>query len=188
MTNLNQNHRFYRQAYSAYAWISFSPERRAIQELEYYEEVVKELAQLGKESAIPKFEALFLKSLAAKSRCASPMVTGPAKFPVERMKKYNQWERNTTQKMFDFVAMVKKPKVERIELDYKIEQSEYMRGDVKVLHNVEENRLQLFFNGKPDDEKITMLKKNGYKWSPRFKAWQRQLTPNAITSLRWVLP
>ena len=38
-------------------------------------------------------------------------------------------------------------------------------------------RVQLVFNGKPDDETRNLLKQNGFRWSPRNGAWQRQLTP-----------
>ena len=56
---------------------------------------------------------------------------------------------------------------------------EYMIGPVKVLENVDDNRLQLFFNGKPHTVQLNSLKSNGFKWSPKNKAWQRQLTDNA---------
>ena len=91
--------------------------------------------------------------------------------------------------MWKWLEKMRKPKPEpRKELDYKIEASEYMRGDVKIVHNIEQNRLQLLFDGKPDDEMRAKLKSRGYRWSPRNKAWQRQLTPNAILSLNYVLP
>lgn len=51
--------------------------------------------------------------------------------------------------------------------------------------NADENRLQLFFNGKPSDEIRDALKKEGYRWSPRFGAWQRQLTPNAYRAIKY---
>lgn len=182
-------HKFYQQAVRAHNWSSFSPEKRAIQDCEYYDSVCKEFADVGKESAIVKFTALFLKSLAAKSRCASPMVAGPANFPLARMRKYNQWEENATRAMYDFVKKVMAPpKQPRHEIKYKFEQKEINVGDVKVVQNLEANRLQLIFPGKPDFEIIQKLKQNGFKWSPRFKAWQRQLTPNAITAFKYILP
>lgn len=42
--------------------------------------------------------------------------------------------------------------------------------------NLANNRLQLMFEEKPDDEKIGVIKQNGFKWAPKGKAWQRQLT------------
>lgn len=48
-----------------------------------------------------------------------------------------------------------------------------------VVKNREEDRLQILFDEKPDAETISKLKHNGFRWSPRFKAWQRQLTNNS---------
>ena len=48
--------------------------------------------------------------------------------------------------------------------------------------NKEENRLQLLFDDKPDDETRNTLKKNGFNWSPSNQAWQRQLTQNVIST------
>lgn len=57
----------------------------------------------------------------------------------------------------------------------------------KVVENTEIMRLQLIFDGKPSDEIRSVLKSNGFRWSPREGAWQRQLTSNAKYSLRRVL-
>ena len=60
---------------------------------------------------------------------------------------------------------------------------------LRIVENTEENRLQLFFDGKPEADIITLLKQNAFKWSPRFKAWQRILTPNAKFALnKYILP
>lgn len=48
--------------------------------------------------------------------------------------------------------------------------------------NTEMNRLQLFFEEKPDDKQRAELKRHGFKWAPSQDAWQRQLTDNAIYS------
>lgn len=39
-------------------------------------------------------------------------------------------------------------------------------------------RVQFIFPGKPDDETRQVLKSNGFRWSPRNSAWQRQLNTN----------
>ena len=41
-------------------------------------------------------------------------------------------------------------------------------------------RLQLVFDGKPNEEQRYYLKLNGFHWSPTEGAWQRQLNRNAI--------
>ena len=56
--------------------------------------------------------------------------------------------------------------------------------EVTVVENTEIMRLQLIFDGKPADDVRAALKKNGFRWSPRNEAWQRQLTDNAQYALR----
>lgn len=50
---------------------------------------------------------------------------------------------------------------------------------VRVIENTDAMRLQLVFEGKPAEEVRRLLKKNGFRWSPKCNAWQRQLTANA---------
>lgn len=50
----------------------------------------------------------------------------------------------------------------------------------KVEANRQDNRLQIFFDGKPDADTRSELKSSGFRWSPSEKAWQRQLNDNAI--------
>lgn len=57
----------------------------------------------------------------------------------------------------------------------------------EIVRNAEENRLQIIFDSIPDDETRASLKSNGFHWSPRNKAWQRQLTQNAESAARRVL-
>jgi len=55
---------------------------------------------------------------------------------------------------------------------------EFPGGRAEV--NEGENRLQLFFDEKPDEEQRRELKSGGFRWAPSQGAWQRQLTKNAI--------
>lgn len=50
-----------------------------------------------------------------------------------------------------------------------------------------DNRLRLFFDGKPCAEYRTLLKRWGFKWAPSVGAWQRQLTNNARAAAQVVL-
>ena len=50
----------------------------------------------------------------------------------------------------------------------------------KAVANTELMRLQLLFEEKPDEDKRTVLKQNGFRWAPSEGAWQRQLNNNAI--------
>jgi len=50
---------------------------------------------------------------------------------------------------------------------------------INVVENKELMRIQLLFDGKPDEKTRELLKRNGFKWSPTNSAWQRQLTSNS---------
>lgn len=56
-----------------------------------------------------------------------------------------------------------------------------------VIENTEIMRLQLIFDGKPNDETRKVLKSNGFRWAPSEGAWQRQLTENARYSAKTVI-
>ena len=53
-----------------------------------------------------------------------------------------------------------------------------------VIENTEAMRLQIVFEDKPDPETRELLKRSGFRWSPRNGAWQRQLTDNARRALQ----
>nr|WP_325194494.1 hypothetical protein [uncultured Oscillibacter sp.] len=57
----------------------------------------------------------------------------------------------------------------------------------EIVRNAELNRLQIIFDNIPDDDTRASLKSNGFRWSPRNQAWQRQLTPNAESAARRAL-
>lgn len=57
----------------------------------------------------------------------------------------------------------------------------------EIVRNLEADRLQILFDEKPDEELRTALKQNGFRWSPKYGAWQRQLTQNAEYAARRVL-
>ena len=57
----------------------------------------------------------------------------------------------------------------------------------QIVRNAEENRLQILFEDIPSEELRAALKSHGFRWSPRNKAWQRQLTQNAIYDARRIL-
>ena len=56
----------------------------------------------------------------------------------------------------------------------------------KVDANTEANRLQIFFEDKPDETTREALKSNGFRWSPKAGAWQRQLTSNAYYAADYI--
>lgn len=56
-----------------------------------------------------------------------------------------------------------------------------------IVRNADLNRLQILFDGIPDETIRAALKANAFRWSPKNKAWQRQLTPAAETAAKKVL-
>lgn len=56
-----------------------------------------------------------------------------------------------------------------------------------IIENTEIMRLQLIFPEKPEENIRHVLKSNGFHWSPKNGAWQRQLTNNARYAAKKVL-
>lgn len=61
------------------------------------------------------------------------------------------------------------------------------QGVVKMVENVEANRVQLIFPGKPEDAIRTELKARGFRWSPSEGAWQRQLNNAGIYWAKFIV-
>lgn len=74
-----------------------------------------------------------------------------------------------------------KQRIEKLKKRQARESKEYNIGDVKVIENVEANRVQLFFPDKPSDEMRAKLKRYGFRWSPKNSCWQGYLT-----ATRWI--
>ena len=280
-------HKHYDSAYRAYYAISFSPEKRAITECNFFDEINKEFTELGAdERAFTKFESLFLASLNAKSNCMSSMITGSANFPVARMEKMNSRERARTQEMYDFIDKVRKAidkvnnpstdirsddkdaitklkeklanleknqekmkacnKIIKDKKDNKIErlteilgneetarevlkpsrygivgyesfsltnnnatirstkeriaQLELQKGrkttdlrkeelNLTITQNAEDDRIQFFFDDKPEREVIDLMKRHGFKWSRNNNCWQRLWNNNCVYAVKnYILP
>lgn len=255
---------------------SFYPEKRAEQELNYYQEML--------ESAFDKVEDFerfreglkkrFIAYLSAKGRVMSPMITGPANFPVRRNEKANQSERNRSDDLFKYYEKATKVRGPRpimagdedavlrledkviklqaaqdrmkeanatirknkkngkegqiaalVEIGFKQQMAEDLmienyqgvgfpsyaltnnnaklksakkrleklvkdkaavveeiEGDgVNFEDNPADNRVRLFFDGKPEAEVRTTLKKNGFRWAPSIGAWQAYRNNRSIS-------
>ena len=57
----------------------------------------------------------------------------------------------------------------------------------QIVRNIDLNRLQILFDAIPDADTRAALKQNGFRWSPKNQAWQRQLTDNAERAAHQVL-
>ena len=87
---------------------------------------------------------------------------------------------------------IKRTQARLDELDKRTEQAQQPADNTKfpggeIVRNTEADRLQIIFDEKPDDEQREALKQNGFRWSPRYGAWQRQLTRNAEIAARRAL-
>lgn len=290
--NQYKDHPLYETCKRAHYATSHSPERRGADQCASYDAQIEEFKTLiGDDKArfedvTTKFKVKFLAHMAAKSRCMSSMITGPANFPVRRAEKANESEHKRSEEVLLFIQRVKKNidkernphkhgissdddnalelletkvaklkknqeqmkafnKIVRDKKENKVERIKEATGwseeivnkamepscfntvgfetfqltnnlanikrlegriveitkrkastpkdvtinGVRVLENVEDMRLQLFFDGKPEDDIRAALKSHGFRWSPTNEAWQRKLTNNAIYSFnQFILP
>ena len=281
-------------AYNAYRWNSLEPEARAETDiLQYERQLAEDLKQIPEEKQneyVSAYHSKFSALLGSLSRCASPMVTGPAKLNCQRnnkaldayQKKYDEFHewRNRFKASMDKMKEAAKPEEQKQEEAWNrlkrdiassaqtihdidtgkargysralfvssilSKVSTYVgKGEVEIVQkavdfitefnsqckkpvitprnrffqfpemarqtrlklqeirerenrelkfeggtlvwNYEADRLQILFDNIPDDRKRKELKSNGFKWSPKHQAWQRQLTQNAVYAVKRVL-
>lgn len=53
----------------------------------------------------------------------------------------------------------------------------------RVERDIDSNRINLYFDDKPEEDVRRVLKSNGFRWSPSFSCWTRQLTNEAERAL-----
>ncbi len=70
------------------------------------------------------------------------------------------------------IASVSKYQKEVEAVEANGELSEFPFPGGKIVDNVPENRLQIFFDGKPEKEIRDKLKHHGFRWAPSSGAWQ----------------
>ena len=75
-----------------------------------------------------------------------------------------------------------KQRLERLAIMATRVNREKVYGDIRIVENADENRLQIFFPGKPAYKVRTELKRYGFRWAPKWagQPWQRQLTNTAL--------
>lgn len=261
----------YQAAKNAYSGISFDPEKRATSIVEDYEKELndnlKEIPEVEHERYIDGYKRYLFAWLSAKSRCLSPMITGPANFPTERNRKANISEHKRLEEFIEWrkkaISAIKKKEqaakspgqiiheelehvikeinqklefrstalccsmIERMAYKGQVEKVEcalnlirefnkthshpfvternkvwtYLDvakkvreriwqkkqdtpdettiNGIRIVADNQEERVRIFFDGKPAEDVISLLKKNAFKWSPMNKCWQRLLTQNA---------
>lgn len=98
---------YLKQAQNAYNGVSFDPEKRGKNLIDSYSEVLESdllnfTDEATKEQYKERFIKHFLNYVSAKSRTLSPMITGPARFPVERNRKAMDTEIKRGQELEQF--------------------------------------------------------------------------------------
>lgn len=63
---------------------------------------------------------------------------------------------------------------------------EYEIGPIRIVENATENRVQMFFPGKPDEDTRKALKRNGFRWAPSVGAWQAFFSNRAIATAKGI--
>lgn len=66
-------------------------------------------------------------------------------------------------------------RIARLKKVESIPHSEEEINGVRMVVSPNDNRVQLFFPGKPSEEKRTQLKRNGFRWAPSVGAWMAYL-------------
>lgn len=134
-------HKFYETAKRAHAWTSFHPDKRAASECAFYDDIMQEFADSPQAQA--KFERLFTLSLAAKSRCASAMITGPANFPVERQRRASEREHKISGELLAYIERVRKAKAQEAYYAAHPEARPIMSGDGDAVERLREKLAML---------------------------------------------
>ena len=82
-----------------------------------------------------------------------------------------------------------KKRIEALEQEEKRAEvpAEVIEGDGYTVEECpDDNRLRFFFDGKPAAEVRSIMKQNGFRWSPKAGAWQRQLNANGRAAAKRV--
>ena len=91
----------------------------------------------------------------------TPDVCNDIGYPSYKLTNNNAMIRSTKQ-MLEHVKVLNK----------QITTEQVVKG-VRIVDNVEDNRLQFFFPDKPEKEIRELLGANGFRWTPSLKCWQR---------------
>ena len=79
-----------------------------------------------------------------------------------------------------------KARSKELEQASELETEEFVYEGLTIVHNTEENRVQLLFESIPDKDFRQLLKARGFCWSRTNKAWQRKLNDNGIYAAKCI--
>jgi len=133
-----------------------------LEETQNYMKVANKIVKNKKLQDVEKVEKLQEMKISEKNALAllQPDYCGRVGFADYQLTNNNATIRNTKQR------------IEQLRKQQSQETKEAEINGVKMVDNVEDNRLQLFFDGIPAAETRTELKRNGFRWSPSNGCWQ----------------
>jgi AAA15 family ATPase/GTPase len=83
----------------------------------------------------------------------------------------------------DRIALMEKKET----LSNSVGQKEFPFTGGVVIYNFEADRIQIKHDSKPEPQVLYTLKSNGFRWSPTFGVWQRQMNSNGVWAAERVL-
>ena len=125
---------------------------------------------LDNDAKISKLMALGWPQAVATQLLVPDDFTGRAGFAPFKLTNNNATIRRLKQRMAE---------LEKEELRRENPTEDVIVGDVIMTENVAENRLQILFSEKPNEQMRSWLKSHGFVFSYKNDAWQRKLTENA---------
>lgn len=179
---------------------TFSPEKRAASAIDdAAASIGAGLAKLDESGAtvgmaedwVRGYIAKWAKYQHAGARTVNWMITGPARFPVERNRKRMEVEHKRLEELLAYekdasgwahrrLRAAERREVVAADAASDVQHKEKLYGDIRVVLNKALDRVQIIFPGKPSDDERAILKSNAFRWAPSVGAWQRQLTQNGV--------
>lgn len=80
-----------------------------------------------------------------------------------------------------------KARLESIKLNKSLDVADKIYDGFRIVHNTDIQRIQFVFDDKPNADIISLLKSKSFRWSPREKAWQRQMTANTKSAVEKII-
>lgn len=78
-------------------------------------------------------------------------------------------------------------RIESLKAKAKIEEIDETTNGINLVVDQNENRVMIYFPGKPNEEIRSKLKHGGFRWSPRNTAWQAFISNRAIMKAREII-
>lgn len=120
--------------------------------------------KLSDDEKVTGLVELGLSEAVARELLVSNPIVGKAGFPSYRLTNNNANIRSMKQR------------IEQLERAAQDTTTELEFGEIRVIDNVEENRVQVIFPGKPSADVLAKLKSNGFHWARTWSGqpWQRK--------------